>query len=70
MLTDNAETLLELFNRRNEGQAPVGARSYAAREKIVVKVSGDPRGYCLRLYHSAIPGNTWGGQESGFGVGS
>ena len=29
---------------------------------------GDPRGYVLYLHHRAIPGNTWGGDEHGYGI--
>ncbi len=33
-----------------------------------VSVGGDPRGCCFYLKHAKLPGNTWGGAESGFGV--
>jgi len=31
-------------------------------------IGGDPRGCCFYLKHSKLPGNTWGGAGSGFGV--
>lgn len=34
---------------------------------LVPKLSGDPRGYCLKI--KGLPGNTWGGDEAGFGIG-
>lgn len=50
------------------GHANALAAGYALR----VELTGDPRGYCLRLFSNsaALPlaGNTWGGDESGFGV--
>lgn len=33
-------------------------------------LSGDPRGYCLKLHLPDGSHNTWGGQESGWGIGS
>jgi hypothetical protein len=37
---------------------------------IVADVTGDPRGYCLKLHLPDGSYNTWGGRESGFGIGS
>lgn len=34
---------------------------------LVPKLSGEPRGYCLKI--KGLPGNTWGGDEAGFGIG-
>lgn len=33
---------------------------------LTAQVTGDPRGYCLKIM--GLPGNTWGGDESGFGI--
>jgi hypothetical protein len=33
-------------------------------------VTGDPRGYCLKLHLPNGDHNTWGGKESGYGIGS
>lgn len=35
---------------------------------VTIEVGGDPRGYCLKLHHPAIGGNTWGGDVSGWGI--
>jgi len=36
------------------------------------RTTGDPRGFCLRLHalpgHPELKGNTWGGDDSGYGV--
>lgn len=34
------------------------------------EVTGDPRGYCLKLHLPDGSYNTWGGKESGYGIGS
>jgi hypothetical protein len=33
-------------------------------------VTGDPRGYCLKLHLPDGSYNTWGGKEAGYGIGS
>jgi hypothetical protein len=33
-------------------------------------VTGDPRGYCLKLHLPDGSWNTWGGKETGYGIGS
>ena len=33
---------------------------------LSANITGDPRGYCLKIM--GLPGNTWGGDESGFGI--
>lgn len=39
---------------------------------LSVKHTGDPRGYCLRLFSAdsgrPLKGNTWGGDDEGFGI--
>lgn len=44
----------------------------AKRHGIVIKadVTGDPRGYCLKLHLPNGDYNTWGGKEIGYGIGS
>lgn len=37
---------------------------------LVGDVTGDPRGYCLKLHLPDGSYNTWGGKESGYGIGS
>jgi phage/plasmid primase-like uncharacterized protein len=34
------------------------------------RVTGDPRGYCLKLHLPNEDHNTWGGKEEGYGIGS
>lgn len=34
--------------------------------KLEIQFGGDPRGHVLRII--GLPGNTWGGDESGFGL--
>ena len=36
--------------------------------KIRPRVTGDPRGYCLKLHTPNKRYNTWGGEEEGYGV--
>lgn len=42
------------------------------RYNLTSKTTRDPRGYCVRLFAvegtPALPGNTWGGDESGYGI--
>lgn len=38
--------------------------------KLSYRISGDPRGYCLKLMLRRTGGNTWGGDAEGYGVGS
>lgn len=37
---------------------------------IMADVTGDPRGYCLKLHLPDGSYNTWGGKEAGYGIGS
>lgn len=63
------------YHNRAEGIL-LGVRAVLARLYafgITAKLTGDPRGYCLRLYGLRRPDgtpayNTWGGAESGWGV--
>jgi hypothetical protein len=52
-------------------------KSAARSEKLILEIlkkyelralfSGDPRGYVVKI--QGLPGNTWGGDSEGFGVG-
>ncbi len=49
------------------------AQDVAGAYSLRVELSGDPRGFCLKLHGmggNSVPvrGNTWGGDESGYGV--
>ncbi len=35
---------------------------------IPIRFTGDPRGYCVRIFFPSGEYNTWGGRESGYGV--
>ena len=61
--TDHVDTRDELRTR---------LEAVAAKHNIDLKadVTGDPRGYCLKLHLPDESYNTWGGKESGFGIGS
>lgn len=52
-----------LKTRTDETLAPYG---------LVSSTTGDPRGYCLRLFPAIgaapVRGNTWGGDDSGYGI--
>lgn len=66
-----AECNAELTPRQKANQAGAERRLRAALEPLGVRVDvdGDPRGYVVKLHHSALPPNTWGGKESGHGLG-
>lgn len=38
------------------------------RRVTIAETGGDPRGYCLKLHLPSGKGNTWGGDECGWGV--
>lgn len=38
--------------------------------RLAHHISGDPRGYCLKLHLRRTGGNTWGGDAEGYGVGA
>ena len=38
--------------------------------ELRAEIGGDPRGYCLKLHLPDGAYNTWGGRESGYGIGS
>lgn len=44
-------------------------RALAAKNGATVNLSGDPRGYVVKLHLPSGRYNTWGGPESGYGVG-
>jgi hypothetical protein len=44
------------------------ARAIAEKYGLTADTQGDPRGYCLRLHGAGLRGNSWGGDEAGYGV--
>lgn len=44
-------------------------RALATRRGATVKFNGDPRGYVVKLGLPSGKYNTWGGRESGYGIG-
>ena len=66
-----AECNADLTPRQRANQAGAERRLRAALEPLGVRVDvgGDPRGYVVKLHHNALPPNTWGGKESGHGLG-
>ena len=57
---DRAERRMDAIRTR----ADALAHEYGAS----AEVTGDPRGFCLRLHFASGAHNTWGGRESGYGV--
>ncbi len=57
---------------RQTGQIETKLKPILLPFKIRAKTTGDPRGFCLRLLHingsDPIKGNTWGGDEDGYGI--
>lgn len=56
-----------------EGEDKTGPKIEAKAEAIAKKYGatvrgGDPRGYVLHIHKPGLRGNTWGGDESGFGI--
>ena len=43
------------------------AAKIAAKYGATIK-SGDPRGYVLHIHRAGLRGNTWGGDEHGYGL--
>lgn len=65
----------EAWERKlDRAEARLEARIRAALSEAVpldglrVEFGGDPRGYTVKIHHPAIRPNTWGGEESGYGV--
>lgn len=56
-LREQASGLVDEYARWNEGKF----------DGLALSFGGDPRGYVVHV--RGLPGNTWGGDESGFGVG-
>ena len=48
------------------------AASVVTPYRLAVRLTGDPRGFCLHLFSTnpnrPLPGNTWGGDEAGYGL--
>ncbi len=38
--------------------------------ELKADITGDPRGYCLKIHLPDGSYNTWGGKETGYGIGS
>jgi len=70
----NAENLCNGYVEQEAYDKRVNRIKLAAMEVLcfydgmTMNVGGDPRGCCFYLKHPKMPGNTWGGAESGFGV--
>jgi hypothetical protein len=61
----------DVFDRRKEklqAKANDVLKPYNVQpgKHIFAKAGGDPRGFAFHIH--GLPGNTWGGDESGFGV--
>lgn len=44
------------------------AQKIAEKYGLTARTAGDPRGYVLYLTGPGLRGNTWGGDEHGFGI--
>jgi hypothetical protein len=58
----------EDYDERMESVRRAAAKVAAEYPELSAAIGGDPRGCCFYLKHPKMPGNTWGGAESGFGV--
>ncbi len=69
----NAINLCNVANwpdQRAELRAKLQAIAKKHGVTIKAEVTGDPRGYCLKLHLPDQSWNSLGGKESGFGIGS
>lgn len=69
----NAEKLCNVEgyeDRRDYLRAKLARIERAHGVTLTATVSGDPRGYCLRVVMPQGDYNTWGGAEHGYGFGS
>ncbi len=48
--------------------AELSSWSPDGREVTIAAINSDPRGYCVKLRLPSGKGNTWGGDECGWGV--
>ena len=61
-------------DKYERGQASIASKANLILQpyRLTATATGDPRGYCLKLFPmdgaDPLPGNTWGGTESGYGV--
>lgn len=51
-----------------ENKMGAAAATLLKRYGLWVKIGGDPRGFCFYLFGDGLRGNTWGGDEHGFGL--
>ena len=63
----NAEPTRQDIAREQSAERRV--KDLAARYGATVKFNGDPRGYVVKLGLPSGKYNTWGGRESGYGIG-
>jgi hypothetical protein len=66
----NVPNYQERYDRKKESIRK-HAQNIAGLYECRVEVSGDPRGCCLKLHgmgKKLVRGNTWGGDESGYGI--
>jgi hypothetical protein len=63
----DCNTGLNAAQDRMRDRLAKNAAEIAQRYGLTARTHGDPRGF--GLYLRGLPGNTWGGDESGFGVG-
>jgi len=70
----NAENLCngyvqqDAYDKRANSIHRAAANAVESYPDLSATIGGDPRGCCFYLKHPKLPGNTWGGVESGFGV--
>jgi len=56
------------------GEDMTGAKLEVKAEKLAAQIGcqvicrGDPRGYCLYVKRDGLRGNTWGGDDQGWGL--
>lgn len=68
----NAEKLCNLENytdQRDQLRAKLSQIAKRHGVELVASVTGDPRGYCLKVKMPLGDYNTWGGAEDGYGFG-
>ena len=47
----------------------IAAHKIADTYGCTIRIDGDPRGYAIHVLFPTPAGNTWGGDESGWGIG-
>lgn len=69
----NAEDYCNLPNHQDQSNEIREAvlkviEEHGLKSCLAPRVTGDPRGYCLKLHTPSGRYNTWGGKEEGYGV--